>query len=338
MMRFTLISHKFNEPISKVARGEAIDEDDIEMVNFQIEQWRKRAVEARGYVHPTKWTDDSSQPKPPPWMTILYLRANAVRGILLRPFFIAGVDSQTVAEKIKPALDIVSDSLTVLSILDSSTNVFSEQHPNFQHFVVSTCALLFLVVLYTKKNKLALPPELDATYAATVQRNLDIAMALSAAYRHQSKASCKLCKHLQTVGEPLVRWCMLPEPEQPPCASANPAAALSRHASPSTVESNRESQPGTSMTPRQQRELQAAGMSGTSPAVAEAGYRTFLAHKPLIPASNVNPNPNLGIMPDAVVAQEHFQLPGSFSLESFDPLIFGWSMNMEGTFFPGGMV
>ena len=45
MLSFILISDRFSEPISNAAKGEGYnDENSFELMSFQIEQWRKKAV------------------------------------------------------------------------------------------------------------------------------------------------------------------------------------------------------------------------------------------------------------------------------------------------------
>lgn len=107
-MHFTLISHKFNELISRVSRGEPIDEDDIGIMNFQVELWKTRTIESRNNTHPIEW-EATSLPKLPSSMTIVYLRANAINGIFLRPFFLYQTNGERAVEKIKPGLELVTD-------------------------------------------------------------------------------------------------------------------------------------------------------------------------------------------------------------------------------------
>ncbi|QPC73303.1 hypothetical protein HYE68_004055 [Fusarium pseudograminearum] len=49
MLSFILISDRFSEPLSSAAKGEGYnDESSFELMTFQIEQWRKKAVESLG--------------------------------------------------------------------------------------------------------------------------------------------------------------------------------------------------------------------------------------------------------------------------------------------------
>lgn len=203
-MAFTLMSHKFNEPIARVAGGGTCqDEDALEITNFQVEQWRKRALEKHNFTHPETW-----ESTPPtgfyPWTILLYLRANAVRGILLRPLFLSN-SNRLATKQVKPGLEIVSDSINILSILHRRTDIYKKHHPHFQHFLASSCALLFLIIAYTEQNRVGFPSDTLADYLESVRRNFKMALSLSAAYNKSSHASHKLWKRTISMREYLLR-------------------------------------------------------------------------------------------------------------------------------------
>ncbi|SPO05420.1 uncharacterized protein DNG_08107 [Cephalotrichum gorgonifer] len=214
MMTFTLMSHRFNEPISRVARGETCDDGDaFEVTVFQVEQWRRRTLENQNFTHALVW-ESAPESRPPSWTTMLYLRANAVRGILLRPFFLSSSTS-VASKKIRPALELITDSVTTLSILDRATDTYRKQHPQFQHFLASSCALLFLVVAYAARNHAApsIQEDLPHDYTETVRQNVRRSLALSVAYRESSSASRRLWKRLTALRESLMRLKILPQDE-----------------------------------------------------------------------------------------------------------------------------
>ncbi|KAL6244791.1 hypothetical protein RBB50_008319 [Rhinocladiella similis] len=215
MMAFTLMSNKFNEPISKAAKGEVYtDDDSFEVTNFLIEQWRKRFLENHNFSDPSMWETMPST-RPPSWTIILYLRANSVRGILLRPFFLS--DSATNASKrhITPALDIITDSINILSVLDRTTNIYRTQHPFLQHFLAGACALLFLLLVHTAQNRAVISPSLPDDFLTTVNKNFWKALDLSQSYAGLSISSRKLYKRLTTIKEPLLRVGFLSNDECP---------------------------------------------------------------------------------------------------------------------------
>lgn len=200
MMSFTIMSERFNDPICRVATGGTYEDDDaFETTNFQIEQWRKRALEKQNFTHPGTW-----QAGPPAnmalWTVILYLRANAVRCILLRPFLLfSSNNTESSRRSIEPGLDTISDTINILSILDRSTDFYRKQLPFLQHFLASSCAFLFLVIAYAEQNRGNIPEESrDA-----VGRNFRKALALASAYSDSSRASRKLYDRLVMIKEPL---------------------------------------------------------------------------------------------------------------------------------------
>lgn len=319
-MKFTLISHKFNEPISRVARGECVDEDDIDLLNFQVENWRKRALENQNYIHPEKW-ESSLSAKPPSWTTLLYLRANAVRGILMRPFFLSDEGSHVAAKKAWPGLELVYDSLNVLSILDRTTDVYKKQHPSFQHYVASSCALLFLIIIYTKKHGIT-PPDSAAEYLRSIQESFEMALKLSATYSQSSRASRELWNRLRSVGEPLFRWGILHEGNL-----RNPNA-------PTASATTNQTEPRPSQTMMQ--DIAGAG----------TGWTQQRASKNVLPAMSSDSLPNQGVLiPNTIVSSNSFEeatainefLEDDFGLESWDPLVLGLPMKSGGTWFSDGL-
>ncbi|KEF63569.1 uncharacterized protein A1O9_01547 [Exophiala aquamarina CBS 119918] len=205
MMEFTLMSHKFNEPISRVATGGCyMDDDSFEVTNFLVEQWRKRATENWDFTRLSDWETQPSK-IPPAWVVILYLRANAVRSILLRPFFLSDPANPASKRQVKSALDIISDSINVLSVLDKTSNIYRIQHPSLQHILAGTCALLFLVLSYTAQNHAAPGLDLPSEFFSTVNRNFWTALDLSRSYNEASLTSRKLYRRLNAIKDTLLR-------------------------------------------------------------------------------------------------------------------------------------
>jgi hypothetical protein len=210
------MSPKFEVPIHRVAAGATYEGDDaFELLNFQIDQWLKKAIDGHGIYHPSpetavgvKPTADPSK-RPSPVATLLYLRANAFRSIILRPFFLSGSHSNVSVKMIKPSMNIISDTIGVLSLLNSSTDVYKTQHPFFQHFLSSSCALLFLAVAYVRadRNRLVMMQSADLLepFPGFVKREVERALALATPYSTLSQNSCRLAKRLRHLEEQLAR-------------------------------------------------------------------------------------------------------------------------------------
>ncbi|KAH8886568.1 hypothetical protein GQ53DRAFT_619835, partial [Thozetella sp. PMI_491] len=195
MMAFILISDKFSEPSSRVANGGAYEDDDeFDIMNFQIEQWRKKAVGSYGFQQIRAGQSPSGYP--PAWAILLDLRANAVRELLLRPFFFSNTSAAASRRNIQPGLRLITDSIDVLSTLDKTTEIYRQHHPCFQHILATSCALLFLIVVYVEQNRASLGSDLPEGYGASVSRNFKNAYSLASTYSKSSRASKRLWKRL----------------------------------------------------------------------------------------------------------------------------------------------
>ncbi|EUC42269.1 hypothetical protein COCMIDRAFT_29081 [Bipolaris oryzae ATCC 44560] len=223
MISYTFMSPKFEVPIHRVAAGATYEQDDaFELLNFQIDQWLKKAIDGHGIYHPSPETAVGVKPtvdpskRPSPVATLLYLRANAFRSIILRPFFLSGSHSNVSVKMIKPSMNIISDTIGVLTLLNSSTDVYKTQNPFFQHFLSSSCALLFLVVAYVRadRNRAVIMQSADLLepFPGFVKREVERALALATAQSTPSQSSCRLAKRLRHMEEQLAR----PDFLQPP--------------------------------------------------------------------------------------------------------------------------
>lgn len=210
------MSPKFEGPIYRVAAGATYEQDDaFEVLNFQIDQWLKKAIDGHGIYHPSPETAFGMKPTagpaktPSPAATLLYLRANAFRSIILRPFFLSRSHSNVSVKMIKPSMNLISDTIGVLSLLNSSTDFYKIQHPFFQHFLSSSCALLFLVVAYIRADSnravVMQSTNLLEPFPGLAKREVERALALATAYSTVSQNSSRLAKRLRHMEEQLSR-------------------------------------------------------------------------------------------------------------------------------------
>ena len=203
MVAFCLISDKFAEPIIQVAQGLCYDNDDeLELIDFKIDQWRRKFVLGySNFVRPDQWTAAGPPETIAPSALILYLRANSVRGLLLRSSLISERD--TSREKIQSALDIVSETLDTLEILHNKTDIYRRLRPHFQHILASASALLCLVAGKVGEN--GHPNRSVHRCAAIISRNYQIALRLSALYASSSPASSRLHRRLSAMQNAMSR-------------------------------------------------------------------------------------------------------------------------------------
>lgn len=202
MLAFLVISDKFAESISRAAKGDLHDDSDTyEIMNFQLEQWRKKNIGSQSPSQIRPQLADSST-RPPSWVILLTLRAESVRTLLLRPFFFPKTDEKIGDRHFRPALDLVSNVVHTLYALDTDTHLYRMQRPFFQHVLASACALFFLLVTYVERkcseNSNCMSEHIDC-FSTTFQ----MAFALATKYASVSKASHRLGKRLFELRETL---------------------------------------------------------------------------------------------------------------------------------------
>jgi hypothetical protein len=203
MVAFAFISEKFSKPMSHAAKGGVYeDEDEYDIIMFQVEQWKKHSFKEENSTHSSIWTVQIAVQQPP-WMVLLYLRANAVRCLLLRPFFFSNTPTAASERKKVLGLEIISETINILSLLNKTTDTYAKLHPHFQHILATTCALLFLIVAYAKQSRASSYAEFPRDFSISVNRSFKNATALAAAYRSSSRASRRLWKRLISLEESL---------------------------------------------------------------------------------------------------------------------------------------
>lgn len=238
MISYTFMSPKYEVPIYTVAAGASYEQEDgFELLNFQIDQWLRKSIEGQGIYHPSPThafvLRNSTAPatERSATATLLYLRANAFRSIILRPFFFSSPSNASV-RMLKPSMDIVSDSIGVLSLLDSDTDVYRNQHPFFQHFLNSSCALLMLIIAYVRGNRerlqLLQSIDLPEPFPDLVKKETKRALALASAYSELSHRSNRLTRRLRHLESLLMK----PDFLQPPKEPSPEKAQVQRHQRP----------------------------------------------------------------------------------------------------------
>ncbi|KAF4959175.1 hypothetical protein FGADI_1862 [Fusarium gaditjirri] len=215
MTAFTAISDKFSEPIIRGSKGTSCeDNDDFEFMNFQIEQWRKKSVGKFDFGS-LQNMEHANATLPPAWAILLHLRAHAVRGILLRPFFFPNVPSAVSQRSIEPGIELVNCIVETLTRLNRYTDVYQKQHPPFQHILAAGCALLFLMLAYIQGNRDNVNDALPSDFFDQAKRNFENAYLLSSTYSKSSRAARRLQRRLVGMRDLLVQMGILSPDEYP---------------------------------------------------------------------------------------------------------------------------
>ncbi|RKL40434.1 hypothetical protein BFJ70_g5663 [Fusarium oxysporum] len=196
MLSFILISDRFSEPISNAAKGEGYnDENSFELMSFQIEQWRKKAVGDYTVANCQTWHTDPST-RPPTWTILLNLRAESVRSQLLKPFFFSELDIEITKNHVRSATDRVYDIIHVLHTLDVTTDIYRKQHPHYQHILACTAGLAFLLIAFIKQNRATMLPSLTPDLIESLGGSFSMCVTLTTKYTHRSRSARRLAKRL----------------------------------------------------------------------------------------------------------------------------------------------
>ncbi|KAM0245911.1 hypothetical protein ACHAP5_005061 [Fusarium lateritium] len=196
MLSFVLISDRFSEPISKAAKGEGYnDESSFELMSFQIEQWRKKAVGNYSIAQCHTWQTDPST-RPPTWAILLNLRAESVRSQILKPFFFSELDIEITKNHVRPATERVFDIIHVLHTLDATTDIYRKQHPFYQHILACTAGLAFLLMAFIKQNRDIMLPSLTPDLVESLGGSFSMCVALTTKYTSRSRSARRLAKRL----------------------------------------------------------------------------------------------------------------------------------------------
>ncbi|KAG7423146.1 Activator of stress genes 1 [Fusarium oxysporum f. sp. raphani] len=201
MMSLILISDKFHEPISRAAKGGKYPDDDrFEVLDFQIEQWRKKSIGSYSFCNIRSWEADPTK-RPPSWAIILHLRAESIRSLLLRPFFFTHADTTSTQKYLRPAVDLLVRVTDILYRLDATTELYQKHHPFYQHVLASSTALSFLLAATMEQNKDTILRDLTPDLKMDYSHSFDMSVVLASKYASMSRLSRKLLKRLADMRE-----------------------------------------------------------------------------------------------------------------------------------------
>ncbi|KAJ5099523.1 hypothetical protein N7532_006524 [Penicillium argentinense] len=147
MASYCVISTKIVNATSKVPVDAQVYEDEqFQFLNYQIDRWQLTVLD--GFItNPAAGHNMTSDPFDSV-STLLYLRANQLRILLLRPLFFAESPVKPDRTKISASLQLAIRTISVIYHLNSTTDIYRKQHPFFSHFLISATSLILLIITY----------------------------------------------------------------------------------------------------------------------------------------------------------------------------------------------
>jgi hypothetical protein len=177
------------------------DEDLFDVINIQIDQWKDRFLAGLSFVHPK---DRVASFRPQSLPTLLYLHANLLRGLVVTSYFLSCSRLAGKRQMAQSGVEIARDTIAILSDLDATTDIYHKQHPIFQHFLASSVALLFLVIMHESGSKEHSETSIGERYnLANLSESIRRAFNLAEVYSKASSASERLWKRMKTMRERL---------------------------------------------------------------------------------------------------------------------------------------
>ncbi|OGM47226.1 hypothetical protein ABOM_003985 [Aspergillus bombycis] len=199
MNKLALISDKFSEPIALAAQGNSRQDDDaVELMLFQVQQWQKKCVGGRELSDVKTWLVQPSS-MPPPWMLLLIFRAVSIRSLLFRPSFFPSSRVERSKQHVSPALELLWQSIDALFQIDSATDIYCKHRPYYQHILASICSLVFLLTGYVHDHRTALSSSLPPDFDWKIRGCLQTASDLARKYANTSAAAHKLWERILEV-------------------------------------------------------------------------------------------------------------------------------------------
>ncbi|KAL5089039.1 hypothetical protein Trisim1_005896 [Trichoderma cf. simile WF8] len=189
---------------SRLLTADALEDEDLfDVTNIQIDQWKERYLTGLSFIHPK---DRLATSRPQSLPTLLYLRANLLRGLVITSYFLSC--SRLIGKKqmAQSGAEIACDTITVLWDLHKTTDIYHKQHPFFQHFLASSVALLFLVIMHESDSEANSITSLGERFdLKSLSTSISRAFNLAEAYSRASSASERLWNRMRSMRERLWR-------------------------------------------------------------------------------------------------------------------------------------
>lgn len=189
---------------SRLLIADALEDEDLfDVTNIQIDQWKERYLTGLSFVHPN---DRSADSRPQSLPTLLYLRANLLRGLVVTSYFLSC--SRLIGKKqmAQSGAEIACDTIAVLWDLHKTTDIYHKQHPFFQHFLASSVALLFLVIMHESDSEDNSSTSIGERFdLKALSTSISRAFNLVEAYSDASSASERLWNRMRSMRERLSR-------------------------------------------------------------------------------------------------------------------------------------
>jgi len=155
MIRYIRIGERAWESLTRSMSGGSHTHRDFpttletfEFHQYQLDQWQRSIPGELGFSHA-----DPGDTRSTLLLTVLHLRANQLRSVMVRPFLYARTDSTTQPGKSAAAMEIAIDTIRTIGNLHAQTDIYRRQQALFIYFLVSALGVLYALITRDAKRE-----------------------------------------------------------------------------------------------------------------------------------------------------------------------------------------
>jgi hypothetical protein len=118
--------------------------ESLQFHQYQLDQWQ-RSIPAELQLNHDD-TSNTSETSSTLLLTVLHLRANQLRAVMIRPFIYVGTGSAAQLGKSAEAVEIAIDTIRTVADLHAHSNIYRRQQAIFNYFLVSALGVLYALI------------------------------------------------------------------------------------------------------------------------------------------------------------------------------------------------
>ncbi|RAH78909.1 hypothetical protein BO86DRAFT_437624 [Aspergillus japonicus CBS 114.51] len=151
MMSYCVISSKIvNATAGLPVNPDLYDDEQFQFINYQIDRWQQSAIaKVQSLSSPVPSVPSRPDKASDFIQTMLSLRANQLRILMLRPLFFQDSPVKPSQAQISQAIDTAVQTISILKQFDAQTDLYRRLHALFSQFIASAAALILLSITYT---------------------------------------------------------------------------------------------------------------------------------------------------------------------------------------------
>ncbi|KIW85814.1 hypothetical protein Z517_01206 [Fonsecaea pedrosoi CBS 271.37] len=201
-----------------LASGQAPSKDAMNFFHYQVHQWHQdldpsvcfdpAAIESDDHSFFTSTSDEMEVYR----KTLLYLRANQIQILVLRPILIYPQTARNNTALVMEAISLAKKSIRTLRVLATDVYFYRTRQALFNHFLSSSLAVLFLAAAYDAETRANKAGSLDSAATLLEDSTIELQQGLDLIdfHRSHSHSAARLWTRFYRPRQQLIRLGILP--------------------------------------------------------------------------------------------------------------------------------